>query len=62
MKHVKCVHRGQPARFVELLMDLTGLSENDMRLVITMGGAYLGKSRLKNPHQRVRAGQEISAY
>ena len=62
MKHVKRVHRGKPASFGELLGEITGLSPEDVALIVRMGGAYVGKARCKQVNQKIKSGQEISAW
>lgn len=62
MKQVQRVHRGSTKPFAQLLGSLTGLNEADTRLLIAMGGAYLGKYRCKDPAASVRDGDPISAY
>lgn len=59
---VHSLHRGAAVPFEEALAKLTGLSGEEVRLMIAMGGAYLGKQRWKEPRTQVRKGTKISAY
>lgn len=62
VKQIKKVHRGKAIRFDALMRDLTGLSADEVTLMIAMGGAYVGKQRCKDPEHMVRNGNEVSAY
>ena len=62
MKQKQLVHQGPSQPFDTLIAKLTGLSLEQARLIIQMGGAYLGNLRHKQPNQAVTAGQLVAAY
>ncbi len=62
MKHKQRVHRGPAQLFEEQIAGLTGLPLEQARLLIQMGGAYLGKYRCKEGQRQVREGDLIAAY
>lgn len=62
MKNRQQVHRGKPVPLARAMHVLTGLADGDVRLLIAMGGAYVGKLRCKDPNYQVRDGQIIAAW
>ncbi|CAM2007176.1 RluA family pseudouridine synthase [Acanthopleuribacter pedis] len=62
LHHIQRVFRGAPQPFHQVVTTLTGLSNDQARLIITMGGAYLGKHRCKDPERAIRAGQAVQIY
>jgi 23S rRNA pseudouridine1911/1915/1917 synthase len=62
MNNVQVVHRGRPLKFAAVLQQLTGLDDDQIALLIAMGGAYLGKYRCKDGERKVGEGQVVSAW
>lgn len=62
MRQVKCVHQGSNTPFIQVVKTLTGLKEDQSELIITMGGAYLGKYRCKEPNRIIKKGDLVSIY
>ena len=62
MKQKQVVHRGPRQPFDTLIARLTGLDLEQARLIIRMGGAYLGKHRCKEAARQVENGATVAAY
>ncbi len=62
LQHCQRAHRGAPQAFHQVVATLGGLTPQQAQLLITMGGAYLGKHRCKNQHATVKAGQVVQLF
>lgn len=62
LQHLQRAHRGAPQAFQHVVAALAGLSPQQADLLITMGGAYLGKHRCKDHQATVKAGQLVQLY
>ncbi|CAM2067353.1 RNA pseudouridine synthase [Sulfidibacter corallicola] len=62
LKQVQRVHRGADLPLAAMVARLTGQSAADSKLIIRMGGAYLGKYRCKQADRAVKNGERVSVY
>ena len=49
-------------KFSALIEELTGLDGSQAALIVTMGGAYVGKHRCKDGTRHIRSGEVVSAW
>lgn len=62
MQQVQRIHRGKSEPLATVLYHLTGLEHDQVALLIKMGGAYIGKFRVKDGQRQVKAGESVSAW
>jgi len=62
MKQLKMTYKGNGEPFAAVIRQLTGLTDEETWLLISMGGAYVGKHRCKDGDRLIRAGDQVQAY
>lgn len=62
LEHIQYRHRGKPTTMLEVLRNVTGLSDGELMTVIKMGGGYKGKFREKDASARIESGDQVSVY